>query len=397
MALDESTDKTDTAQLAIFIRGINEQVEVTEELLSLCPMHGRTTAKDIFQQLCDAIEQAGLPWSRLVGITTDGAPSMTGKKNGLVALVQRKLEEENADTAVVLHCIIHQQALCSKCLKYEHVMSVVLKCINYIRSRSLQHRQIRAFLEEIEATYGDVLYFTEVRWLSRGNVLKICFDLRTEVKRFMEDAFLVDITQELNVLNLKLQGPGQLITAAYESVKAFSTKLRLWKTQLSAKNLSHFTTCRSLMEEGIAFNGDEYAFAVENLLQEFDQRFADFKAHRDTFQLFADPFSADVESVPFFLQMELIDLSELKTKFREAQGNADKTAQFLRELPPCFPELSKVFSWLMCLFGSTYLCEKLFSTMNFNKCKFRSRLSDAHLEAALFNCELHQGKRGSVV
>ncbi len=80
VALDESTDKTDTAQLAIFIRGINEQVEVTEELLSLCPMHGRTTAKDIFQQLCDVIERAGLPWSRLVGITTDGAPSMTGTK-----------------------------------------------------------------------------------------------------------------------------------------------------------------------------------------------------------------------------------------------------------------------------------------------------------------------------
>ncbi len=140
------------------------------------------------------------------------------------------------------------------------------------------------------------------------------------------------------------------------------------------------------MEEGIAFNADQYASAVENLLQEFDQRFADFKAHRDTFQLFADPFSADVESVPNLLQMELIDLqcnSELKTKFREAQGNADKTAQFLRELPSCFPELSKVFSRLMCLFGSTYVCEKLFSTMNFNKCKFRSRLSDAHLEAVL--------------
>ncbi len=60
------------------------------------------------------------------------------------------------------------------------------------------------------------------------------------------------------------------------------------------------------MEEGIAFNGDEYASAVENLLQEFDQRFADFKAHRDTFQLFEDPFSADVESVPNLLQMEVI-------------------------------------------------------------------------------------------
>lgn len=51
-----------------------------------------------------------------------------------------------------------------------------------------------------------------------------------------------------------------------------------------------------------------------------------------TVQLFADPFSAD-ERVPSMLQNELTDLrcnSELKTKFREAQGKADQTAKFLR-------------------------------------------------------------------
>jgi len=126
------------------------------------------------------IEQLGVPLNRLVGVTTDVALSMTGRKNGLVALVQRKLEEENEDPAVALHCIIHQHALCSKCLKFQHVMSVVLKCVNYIRSRGLQHRQFQAFLE-VEASYGDVLYFTEVRWLSRGNVLKRFFYLRAEM------------------------------------------------------------------------------------------------------------------------------------------------------------------------------------------------------------------------
>lgn len=113
---------------------------------------------------------------------------------------------------------------------------------------------------------------------------------------------------------------------------------------------------------------------------------SDLLISRHTFQLFANPFSADVESVSSMLQIELTDLqcnSELKTKFREAQGKADKAEEFLRELPPSFPELSRVFSCVMCLSGSTYMCEKLFSTMNFNKSKYRTRLTDAHLEAVL--------------
>lgn len=87
----------------------------------------------------------------------------------------------------------------------------------------------------------------------------------------------------------------------------------------------------------------------------------DVKAQYDTFQLFADPFSADVESARSELQIKLIDLqcnSELKTKFGDAQGKADMTGQFMRELPPSLPELSKVFSQVICFFGSAHLCEK---------------------------------------
>ena len=157
-----------------------------EELLTVIPMHGQTTTQEIFHQLCDAIVDAGLPWKRLAGITTDGAPSMTGRRNGLVALVQRKLEEEGVEEAIALHCIIHQQSLCSKCLKFDNVMSVVVKCVNHIRSRGLKHRKFHAFLQKIESAYENVLYFTEVRWLNTGNVLKRFFELRAEVKAFME-------------------------------------------------------------------------------------------------------------------------------------------------------------------------------------------------------------------
>uniref|UniRef100_A0AAQ4RGF6 HAT C-terminal dimerisation domain-containing protein n=1 Tax=Gasterosteus aculeatus aculeatus TaxID=481459 RepID=A0AAQ4RGF6_GASAC len=351
LALDESTDVTDTAQLAIYVRGVDNNFEVTEELLSVIAMHGQTTAQEIFRQLCYSIEDAGSQWKGLAGITTDGAPSMTGRKNGLVALVQRKLEEEGVEDAIALHCIIHQQALCSKIMRFDNVMSDVVKIINHIRSRALKHRQFRDFLAEIESEYEDVLYFTE----------------------------------ELNVLNKKLQGQDQLVSAAYDNVRAFSKKLVLWKAQLFQTNLCHFPACKALMDSGTTFSGEKYADTIGKLQEEFDQRFADFKTHRATFQIFADPFSFDVEDAPPVLQMELIDLqcnTDLKAKFREVSGKT-VLGQFLRKLPPTFPELSRMFKRTMCLFGSTYLCEKLFSTMNFNKSKFRSRLKDEHLKAIL--------------
>ncbi|KAI0989717.1 hypothetical protein GJ496_001204 [Pomphorhynchus laevis] len=80
IALDETTDITYTSQLAIYVRGVDEKFHVTAELLTVNPLHGRTTAQEIFHLMCDALENVGLSWKRFVGITTDDALSMTGKK-----------------------------------------------------------------------------------------------------------------------------------------------------------------------------------------------------------------------------------------------------------------------------------------------------------------------------
>ena len=80
VVLDKSTDITDNVQLVIFIKGIYDLFEVTEDFVSLLLTHVRSTAKDLFQQLLGAIERNGLQWNRRGGNTTDGAPSMTGKE-----------------------------------------------------------------------------------------------------------------------------------------------------------------------------------------------------------------------------------------------------------------------------------------------------------------------------
>lgn len=105
--------------------------------------------------------------------------------------------------------------------------------------------QFKDFLKDLEAEYGDVIYFSEVRWLSRGQTLKRFYDLKAEVQLFMEMkgksfpefedevwlsefAILVDITNHLNELNSKLQKQNQFVHELFAHIKAFKNKLLLW-------------------------------------------------------------------------------------------------------------------------------------------------------------------------
>ncbi|GCC21862.1 hypothetical protein chiPu_0000244 [Chiloscyllium punctatum] len=50
LALDESCDMRDTAQLLIFVRGITTDFKVTEELAAMQSMKGTTTGNDLFTE-----------------------------------------------------------------------------------------------------------------------------------------------------------------------------------------------------------------------------------------------------------------------------------------------------------------------------------------------------------
>ena len=73
VAIDESTDTTDTAHLAVFVRGIKENFHILEEFLEMIPMKNTTTGADILKALLQCLAAKNLDFSRLVSITTDGA------------------------------------------------------------------------------------------------------------------------------------------------------------------------------------------------------------------------------------------------------------------------------------------------------------------------------------
>jgi hypothetical protein len=65
-------------------------------------------------------------------------------------------------------------------------MDTVIKTVNIIRGSALNCCEFVAFLEEVENEYGEIIYHTNVRWLSQGSVLKRFFYLLNEIKLFME-------------------------------------------------------------------------------------------------------------------------------------------------------------------------------------------------------------------
>ncbi|XP_076806255.1 general transcription factor II-I repeat domain-containing protein 2-like [Clavelina lepadiformis] len=356
-AMDESMDQKDTAQLAIFVKGVDKELNETEELLS---MKGTTTGADILTEILGAFDKFGLDLSNLCGLATDGARSMSGTGIGFVGLSKSALKERNInDDIVIFHHvsftnkIIHQQNLCAKSLKFKHVLDPVIKAV---------------------ACYDD---FTNCGKKFKGRPIAEMEDENW----LCELAFLVDITVHLNELNTKLQRKSQYANEMYGHIKGFMNKLRLWISHMQTRNVFHFPTLRDC---GMNLEKKtEFVEQLEKLLHEFSARFKDFKSHEHLFEIFSSPFNTDVDRAPAEIQLELIDLqqqSDLKEKYLEK-----KLGDFYRKhlTQDDFPHLKKFIASKMALFGSTYLCEQFFSKMGFMKSPYRSVLTDEHLENGL--------------
>ena len=114
-----------------------------------------------------------MDWSDAVSMATDSAPSMAVRKAGVATKFREKEQSANGGQDFwAFHCILRQEGLCCKTLK----MGVIVKTVNLIRARGLNHCQFDTFLRDNDIQAG-LPYHTEVRWLSRGAVLKRFFEL----------------------------------------------------------------------------------------------------------------------------------------------------------------------------------------------------------------------------
>lgn len=63
-------------------------------------------------------------------------------------------------------------------------MQIVIKAMNFIKSKGVNNCQFQEFLKSMDDDYGVVIHFFEERWLSCGKMLKKT--LQSEIKSSME-------------------------------------------------------------------------------------------------------------------------------------------------------------------------------------------------------------------
>ncbi|XP_067298506.1 SCAN domain-containing protein 3-like [Pseudorasbora parva] len=391
LAVDESTDVSDNAQLLVFVRFFNkDKEEFCEDLLGVTALQTTTRGEDIYLAIKEMLKKRKIELKQVVSITTDGAPAMVGRERGAVA----RMKDDNPQL-ISYHCIIHQSVLCSTLSdEYAEVMNTMMSMINFLRaSSSHQHRMLREFLREVDANADDLLLHNNVRWLSKGRVLERFWSIRGEIAAclaqlksqkattfslFLEDdkkmdivAFLVDITSHLNELDLKLQGKDNSVCDLMTAVRSFQRKLVLFREDLLA-DCAHFPTVK------------------ERIQGERDvSSFVDFVDIQNPF-LITDVREFSKEVTLLFkwenagpLQMQLVDL-QADVALKEHFGKTDPATFWLQMVSEtAFPGLRKVALYIFTMFGSTYNCEAAFSTMNIIKSKYRSRLTNEHLHMCL--------------
>ena len=401
LQFDESCDATDTAQLTVFARMVFKDFSTKEELLKLIPLHGRTRGEDVFKAFMEFVEKESLPLKKLVSITTDGAPSMTGKTKGFVSLCHAN---EAFPIFFHYHCIIHQQALCAKLLNFDSVMKKVIKIINSIRAHPLHRRLFKDMQEQLKQRNTDLLLHTEVRWLSKGAALDRFWELLPQIREFLKTsgesvqclsdgswlaslAFLTDLTQKLNEVNTQLQGREKDVVGMIQEVESFQARLKHWSSQLGKGVLKHFSRLKQHVEDfpGVEVNFVHFREVIDAIESEFSSRFSDFKIISPIAKFLLAPFAeVDIERLANIISSNFcMKDTDVENEIINLQASlvlqAHKNDPDMWKLveSPC-PR--KVALKMKALFGSTYLCESSFSDMNLIKSKLRTQLTDTHLE-----------------
>nr|XP_015923800.2 zinc finger BED domain-containing protein 5-like [Parasteatoda tepidariorum] len=193
---------------------------------------------------------------------------MAGHKTGRQTLVKMKTPE-----VLWTHCMLHRAALVSKTISEE---------LNNVFARLFAK-----LCEDMRAKCTSLLYYCEVRWLSRSKVIQRVLELKEEIAMLLEEnhnedgnmfrddnfivklTYLVDISEKLSVLNKSRQGQQMHLLIQKDKVRAFIKKVELWKSNLQNNKIDKFPRLNLCSRDNIEANKNLFVEHLNGLLLQF--------------------------------------------------------------------------------------------------------------------------------
>ncbi len=231
--------------------------------------------------------------------------------------------------------MIHCFAPSSKPLPEEfcEILEAVVKCVNFVKAGAMNSCLFQNFCRDIDSEHEPLLFYSKVRWLSKGNVVNQVFELWGELKLFLEMqgkddllshfnmvlwephlVYLADIFEQLNRLNLKLQGKETNVFHLMDCLHGFLAKLQNWQRKVGARNVAMFEN------PSVVLDGNKEDSLLDSLLKteitqhlrslesEHNMYFPEFEEKKG--KLVRNPFSGilDITTIPSEVQDEFPDV-----------------------------------------------------------------------------------------
>ena len=114
--------------------------------------------------------------------------------------------------------------------------------------------------------HENLLFCTNVCWLSKGKEVRRVYELREEIRLFLQTqnkksllsvwsvdrnefrlTYFVDIFKQLNTLNLEFQGKRCFIIDFVEKIKSFINKMENWKRKIGMGNFARLETVSEIV------------------------------------------------------------------------------------------------------------------------------------------------------
>ncbi|XP_020835211.1 EPM2A-interacting protein 1 [Phascolarctos cinereus] len=418
LALDDQAFVGTEGRLMVFLRGVDHDYEVDEELLTVVNLAGQPSVGHVMRHIGEAVARVGLTWDKLVGVASTGTAWIASEECGLVRLLQARAAEAREGVgggSPLAHCagLLHLELLGSRELDVGGVVDAVAGWLALLRTRGVRSLGLKMLMEEAEMHHGgEVSLLCLGSWLRKGKALKRVFSLRRELEAFLAEtgvppnaalrdplqdpdwlcdmSFLVDMQAHLAELADELRMPGTFAFSVMDHVCAFGDKLQLLRAHLSSGDLTLFPASRELSRE-LDHQGQtvrevlashRYQEGLARLHAKLQKQFEDLCAVKRDLDMFADPFSFPVERAPLHIQEELIRMKSSATLLSEYQG--ENLGAFYAGLPPgCYTELQAVTFRAASLFDSSCISDRAYAYVLRNQSRLNQLTSEDHLHALL--------------